>query len=47
MFDHLCAESLYRSAADTDDDGDGTGAYFEPKVEDNEGLWWAYIVAER
>ena len=31
----------------TDEDGEGTGAYFEPKVEDNEGLWWAYIVAER
>ena len=30
-----------------DDDGDDTGIYFEPKVEDNEGLWWAYIVAER
>lgn len=29
-----------------DEDGDGTGRYFEPKTVDNEGLWWAYIVAE-
>lgn len=29
-----------------DEDGDGTGRYFEPKRVDNEGLWWAYIVAE-
>ena len=31
----------------SDEDGDGTGAYYEPKTADNEGLWWAYIVAER
>src|SRR5690606_19984277 len=30
----------------TDDNGEGNGAYYEPKDADNEGLWWAYIVAE-
>lgn len=30
----------------TDEDGEGTGAYYEPKNADNEGLWWAYIIAE-
>jgi hypothetical protein len=29
-----------------DEDGDGTGSYYEPKRVDNEGLWWAYIVGE-
>lgn len=31
----------------SDEDGEGTGRYYEPKRADNEGLWWAYIVAER
>lgn len=30
----------------TDDDGDGIGAYWEPKSVENEQLWWTYIAAE-
>ncbi|NVB38800.1 class I SAM-dependent methyltransferase [Pseudenhygromyxa sp. WMMC2535] len=29
-----------------DDDGDGTGTYYETKDLDNEGVWWVYISAE-
>jgi len=31
----------------TDDDGDGTGRFFEPKQVDNDPVWWTYIGAER
>ncbi|MBX7078826.1 MAG: class I SAM-dependent methyltransferase [Nannocystaceae bacterium] len=31
----------------TDDDGDGTGAYYEPRRVENQELWWTYVVAER
>ena len=30
-----------------DEDGDGTGNYYEPKDFENEGLWWGYVAAER
>lgn len=31
----------------TDEDGDGTGAWFEPKRVENHELWWTFLVAER
>lgn len=31
----------------TDDEGEGTGAYYEPKIVENQESWWTYIVAER
>jgi SAM-dependent methyltransferase len=31
----------------TDEDGDGTGAYYEPARVENQECWWTYIVAER
>ncbi|MBK8236006.1 MAG: class I SAM-dependent methyltransferase [Deltaproteobacteria bacterium] len=31
----------------TDDDGEGTGAYYEPRRVENQELWWTYVVAER
>jgi SAM-dependent methyltransferase len=30
-----------------DEDGDGTGTYYEPKHVDNQDSWWTYLVAER
>lgn len=29
-----------------DEDGDGTGRFYEAKTFDNEGVWWVYITAE-
>lgn len=29
-----------------DEDGDGTGRFFDAKTFDNEGVWWVYISAE-
>jgi SAM-dependent methyltransferase len=31
----------------TDEDGEGTGAWFEPRHVDDQELWWTYLVAER
>jgi hypothetical protein len=31
----------------TDEKGDGTGAFYEPKRVENQASWWTYIVAER
>jgi SAM-dependent methyltransferase len=31
----------------TDTDGEGTGAYYEPRIVENQESWWTYIVAER
>lgn len=31
----------------TDDDGDGTGRFFEPRFTENQESWWTYMVAER
>ena len=31
----------------TDDDGDDTGVFYEPKRIDNQEKWWTFIVAER
>ena len=31
----------------TDDDGDGIGVFWEPRVVDNDDVWWTYIAAER
>jgi SAM-dependent methyltransferase len=31
----------------TDDEGEGTGAFYEPGTVENQECWWTYIVAER
>ncbi len=31
----------------TDEDGEGTGKFYEPKVAEQEAVWWTYIGAER
>ena len=30
-----------------DDDGEGTGKFFQPRRAENEPVWWTFIVAER
>ena len=31
----------------TDDEGDGIGAFWEPKRVDNDEVWWTFLAAER
>lgn len=30
-----------------DEEGEGTGKFYQPKDADNEGVWWAYMTAEK
>ena len=31
----------------SDEDGEGTGEFYEPKKVGNEASWWTYMIAER
>jgi SAM-dependent methyltransferase len=39
--------AVHRLWEKTDRDGDGTGAFYEPKRVENQESWWTYLVAER
>lgn len=38
---------VHRMWERTDDKGEGTGVFFEPKRVENQEIWWTYLVAER